>query len=81
MSTFPKKDIVILLPHLGLQSNEVAERLRSFVFCVDPKIVFQSNGCLKIYIDIRQFLPLCDLDFSYYYCEKRRSYEEMESEN
>ena len=30
--TVPKKDIVILLPYLGLQSNQVAKRLKSCVY-------------------------------------------------
>ena len=51
MSTVPKKDISILLPYLGLQSNEVAKRLKSCVYkfysCVNLKIVFQSTRCIK----------------------------------
>ena len=51
MSTVPKKDIVILLPYLGLQSNQVAKRLKSCVYkfysCVNLKIVFQSTRCIK----------------------------------
>ena len=30
VSTVPKKDIIILLPYLGLQSNQVAKRLKSY---------------------------------------------------
>ena len=51
MSTVPKKDIVILLPYLGLQSNLVDKRLKSCVYkfysCVNLKIVFQSTRCIK----------------------------------
>ena len=51
MSTVPKKDIIILLPYLGLQSNQVAKRLKSCVYkfysCVNLKIVFQSTRCIK----------------------------------
>ena len=51
VSTVPKKDIVILLPYLGLQSNQVAKRLKSCVYkfysCVNLKIVFQSTRCIK----------------------------------
>ena len=51
MSTVPKKDIVILLPYLGLQSNQVANRLKSCVYkfysCVNLKVVFQSTRCIK----------------------------------
>ena len=32
MSTVFKKDIVILLPYLGLQSNQAAERLKTCVY-------------------------------------------------
>ena len=41
----------ILLPYLGLQSNQVAKRLKSCVYkfysCVNLKIVFQSTRCIK----------------------------------
>ena len=51
VSTVPKKDIVILLPFLGLQSNQFAKRLKSCVYkfysCVNLKIVFQSSRCIK----------------------------------
>ena len=51
MSTVPKKDIVILLSCLGLESNQVAKRLKSCVYkfysCVNLKIVFQSTRCIK----------------------------------
>ena len=49
VSTVPKKGIVILLPSLDLQSNQVAKSLKSCVYkfysCV--KIVFQSTRCIK----------------------------------
>ena len=51
VSTVLKKDIVIQLPYLGLQSNQVAKRLKScaykFYTCVNLKIVFMSNRCIK----------------------------------
>ena len=51
MSTVPKKAIIILLPYLGLQSNQVAKRLKSCVYkfysCVNLKIVFQCTRCRK----------------------------------
>ena len=51
MSTVPKKDIIILLPYLGLQSNQVAKCLKSCVYkfysFVNLKIVFQSTRCIK----------------------------------
>ena len=50
VSTVPKKDS-ILLPYLGLQSNQVAKRLKSCVYkfysCVNLKIVFQSTRCIN----------------------------------
>ena len=32
VSAVPKKDIVMLFPYLGLQSNQVAKRLKSYVY-------------------------------------------------
>ena len=58
VSTVPKKDIVILLPYSGLQSNQAAKRLKKCVYkfysCVNLKIVFQSTRC------IRSFFPYKD---------------------
>ena len=46
MSKVPKKDIATLLSYLGLQSNQVAERLKSCVYkfysCVNLKIISQT---------------------------------------
>ena len=51
VSTGPKEDIIILLPHLGLQRNQVAKLLKPCVYrvysCVNLKIIFQSTRCLK----------------------------------
>ena len=51
MSSVVKKDIVILLPYLGLQSNQVAKCLKSFVYkfysCANLKIIFQNTRCTK----------------------------------
>ena len=51
VSTVSKKDIVILLPYLGLQSNQDAKRLKSCVYkfysCVNLKIVFLSTRYIK----------------------------------
>ena len=48
---FLRKDIVIQLPYLGLQSNQITKRLKSCVYkfytCINQKIVFQSNRCIK----------------------------------
>ena len=32
VSTVPRKDIIFLLPYLGLQSNQISQRLKSCVF-------------------------------------------------
>ena len=57
MSTVPKKDIVIQLPYLGLQSYHVAKRLKSFLYkfytCVNLKIVFPSNRCIKSFFSYK----------------------------
>ena len=51
VSTVPKKDIVILLSYLGLQSNQVAKPLKSCVYkfysSVNLKIIFQHTRCIK----------------------------------
>ena len=45
VSTVPKKDIIILLPYLALQSNQISKRLKSCVYnfysFVNLKIIFQ----------------------------------------
>ena len=50
VSAVPKKDIVILLPYLGLQSNKVAKCLKLCVYkfytCVNLKITFQNTRCI-----------------------------------
>ena len=57
VSTVPKKHIFILLPYLGLQSNQVSKRLKSCVYkfysCVNLKIVFQSTRCIKSFISYK----------------------------
>jgi len=44
VSTVPKKDIINLLPYLGLQSNQISQRLKSCVYnfysFVNLKIIF-----------------------------------------
>ena len=48
---FLRKILVILLPYLGLQRNQVAKRLKScvhkFYSFVNLKIIFQSTRCIK----------------------------------
>jgi len=45
--TVPKKDVIILLPYLGLHSNQAAKRLKSCVYkfysCINLKIIFQNT--------------------------------------
>ena len=52
VSKVPKKNIAILLPYLlGLQSNQIAKRLKSCVYkcysCVNLKIIFRSTRYIK----------------------------------
>ena len=58
VSTVPKKNIIILLPYLGLQSNQISKRLKSCVYnfysFVNLKIIFQ-NDCR-----IKSFFPYKD---------------------
>ena len=51
--TVPKKYIMILLPYLGLHSNQVAKRLKSCLYkfypCINLKIIFQNTRRIKSY--------------------------------
>jgi len=53
----PKKDVIILLPYLGLQSNQISKRLKSCIYqfysCV-KNVIFQ-NTCR-----IKSFFPYKD---------------------
>ena len=46
VATVPKKDVIILLPYLGLHSNHVTKRLKSCVnhfYCfANVKVIFQN---------------------------------------
>ena len=56
-SAAPKRDMVIQLPYLGLQSSQVAKRLKSCVYKFYSSvswIIFQSTRCIK------SFLPYND---------------------
>ena len=48
-----KKDILVVLPHLGLQSNQVTKHLKScvnnFYFFVNLKTIFQNTRHIKSY--------------------------------
>ena len=60
VSTVPKKDIVILLPYLGVQSDQISKRLKSCVynFCSDVnlKIIFQSSRRIKSFFPYKDRL-------------------------
>ena len=60
VSTVPKKDIVILLPYLGVQSDQISKRLKSCVynFCsaVNLKIIFQSSRRIKSFFPYKDRL-------------------------
>ena len=60
VSTVPKKDIIILLPYLGVQSDQISKRLKSCVynFCslVNLKIIFQSTRRIKSFFPYKDRL-------------------------
>ena len=51
VSTVPKKDIIILLPYLGLESNQISKRLKSCVYnfysFFNLRIIFQNTRRIK----------------------------------
>ena len=58
--TVPKKYIIILLPYLGLNSNQVAKRLKSCVYkfysCISLKVIFQNTRRIKSYFPYKDRL-------------------------
>ena len=60
VSTVPKKDIIIRLPYLGLQSNQISQRLKSCVYnfysFVNLKIIFQNNCRIKSFFPYKDRL-------------------------
>ena len=60
VSTVPKKDIIILLPYLGLQSNQISQRLKSCVYnfysFVNLKVIFQNNCRIKSFFPYKDRL-------------------------
>ena len=61
VSTVPKKDIIILLPYLGLpQSNKISKRLKSCVYhffsCVNLKIIFKNTRRIKFFFPYKDRL-------------------------
>ena len=51
VSTVPKKDIIILLRYLGLESNQISKRLKlcvyNFYSFVNLRIIFQNTRRIK----------------------------------
>ena len=49
--TVPKKEIVIALPYLGIQSEFVTQQLKSCIYkfygCFNPKVIFRNTGRIK----------------------------------
>ena len=56
----PKKDVIILLPYLGLQSNQISKRLKSCIYqfysCVNLKIIFQNTCRIKSFFSYNDCL-------------------------
>ena len=59
-ATVPKKDILIVLPYLGLHSNQVTKRLKSCVYnfysFVNLEIIFQNTRRIKSYFPYKDRL-------------------------
>ena len=59
-ATVPKKDILIVLPYLGLHSNQVTKRLKSsvnnFYSFVNLKIIFQNTRRIKSFFSYKDRL-------------------------
>ena len=60
VSTVPKKDIIILLPYLGLESNQISKRLKSCVYnfysFVNLRIIFQNTRRIKSFFPYKNRL-------------------------
>ena len=60
VSTVPKKDIIILLPYLGLESNQISKRLKSCVYnfysFVNLRIIFQNTRRIKTFFPYKDRL-------------------------
>ena len=60
VSTVPKKDIIILLPYLGLESNQISKRLKSCVYnfysFVNLRIIFQNTRRIKSFFPYKDRL-------------------------
>ena len=58
-TTFPKKDTILVLPYLGVQSKIVTKQFKTcinkFYGCIDVRVIFQSARRIK------SFLPYKDM--------------------
>ena len=67
-TTVPKKEILVILPFLGLQSNVITKQLKAcinkFYGCIDLRVIFQSNHCIK------SFFPYTKTDSTVLRCQK-----------
>ena len=60
VATFPKKDVIVLLPYIGLRSNLITKRLKScanrFHSFVNVKVIFQNTRCIKSFFPYKDRL-------------------------
>ncbi len=60
ITTVPKKEILLILPFLGLQSNVIPKQLKAcinkFYGCIDPRVIFQSNQRIKSFFPYKDKL-------------------------
>ena len=60
VATVPQKDVIILLPYLGLHSNHVTKRLKScvnrFYSFVNIKVIFQNTRRIKSFFPYKDRL-------------------------
>ena len=60
VSTVPMKDIIILLPYLGLESNQISKRLKSCVYnfysFVNLRLIFQNTHRIKSFFPYKDRL-------------------------
>ena len=58
--TVPKKDVIILLPYIGLHGNHITKRLKSrvnrFFSFVNVKVIFQNTRRIKSFLPYRDCL-------------------------
>ena len=62
MATVPKKDVIILLPYIGLHSNFITKRLKSCIYrfysFVNIKVIFQNTWRIKYFFPYKGRLNL-----------------------